>query len=374
MAQSLMDMADSITSQNKVNPVTQDFDESKSAAARTNAIIQQDSPLMQSAATAGTQAAAKRGLANSSIGIQSAQQAVINSAAPIATADAQLYGQNSLANLAAKNSAASTNAQLGVQAGTTAMTLGSQEKQTADTLANDAAKFAVTSGQTQQQIDAQKQQFATSAAQAQQQIDAQKEQFAQSLGLQAKDLDLRRDTLTTQQQQFLDSLNLQQKQLDQQQSQFSQSLSANQANFGAELSQKDQQFKASQAQQLVMQNADNATKLTIEQMDAAWRKDLQNSTNLTNSWSQMMQNIQAIQNNANLDAATKKTLIDNNLQSFNAFASFWKKTSGVDVSDLLAFGTGGSTTSAQPAPGTTRGVQPLPLTDYNGTTYTGGGA
>jgi hypothetical protein len=57
----------------------------------------------------------------------------------------------------------------------------------------------------------------------------------------------------------------------------------------------------------------------------------------------MMQSINNVQTNPNMDEATKRTLIQNNIDAFQSYTNFWKKVSGsVDVSDLLNFGTSGA--------------------------------
>lgn len=60
----------------------------QSVAGQLQAITSQDSPLMQLARTEGNQQAQQRGLLNSSLGIQSAQDAVLRNALPVAQADA----------------------------------------------------------------------------------------------------------------------------------------------------------------------------------------------------------------------------------------------------------------------------------------------
>lgn len=58
---------------------------------------------MQQAATSGNQQAASRGLLNSSMGIQAAQNAMIANAAPIAQTDANLIQNNQQWNAGAQN-------------------------------------------------------------------------------------------------------------------------------------------------------------------------------------------------------------------------------------------------------------------------------
>jgi hypothetical protein len=61
-------------------------------------ILNKGGALMQQAATTGNQQAAARGLLNSSMGIQAAQQAVLGQAVPIAQADASAINQTNQFN------------------------------------------------------------------------------------------------------------------------------------------------------------------------------------------------------------------------------------------------------------------------------------
>lgn len=265
------------------------YDEANSVENRTARIAASGSPLMQRAETLGAQAAAKRGLTNSSIGIESIGNSIMAAAVPIATADAGLATQT----------------------------------QNVNTQVQAAASM--------QGVD---------IAQKMRELETQREQFAQSLGMTAKDLDLRRDTLTQQQQQFLQSLDVQKQQLTQQESQFGRSLSANQQNFQAELAQRD-----------TLAKLDADTRMKLGQMDTDSRMAIQGSVNIGNAWNQMMANIQAIQNNPNLEEPAKKTLIENNMQAFRSFSAFWQKLQNgqVDNSDLLNFAVATAPTAA-PAP------------------------
>ncbi|TFH85275.1 DUF4214 domain-containing protein [Billgrantia azerbaijanica] len=74
-------------------------------------ILAEDSPLMQRAANQGTQQAARRGLLNSSMAAGAAQGAMIDRALPIASQDAQTYSRQALANQDATNRFALTNNQ-----------------------------------------------------------------------------------------------------------------------------------------------------------------------------------------------------------------------------------------------------------------------
>jgi hypothetical protein len=75
-----------------------------------NTVLNKGGALMQTAATQGNQGAASRGLLNSSMGIQAAQQAVIGAAGQIASADANALNQGSQFNAQQQNAISLDNA------------------------------------------------------------------------------------------------------------------------------------------------------------------------------------------------------------------------------------------------------------------------
>lgn len=380
MASLFQNALTALADKNKVNPVPQDFEEDKGVAGRVNALTQSSSPLMQTAQTQAKQATARRGLMNSSIGVQAGQQAVINTAMPIAQADAGLYQQQRLANQNAQNTAGLTNAQNAIAAGTRGAEMDMNQGQFNATqaltremfasddafrkaqLAQQNAQFGVTSGQSQQQIDAQKAQFTQNLALQQQQLDAQREQFAQQLGLNTQELGLKRDQLSQQQQQFLADLDQRQAQLTEQGRQFDASRQDNLGMFDRELAQKAEQFGLSQAQAIKLAEMDVANKIKLAEIEAGFKNEIQSSANIANAWGTVMQGIAQIQGNPELDENTKATLINNNLDSFKAFSAFWNKSTGIDVSDLLNFGVAapGSGESGAGTGGGTSGPAPNP--------------
>lgn len=293
----LLDTAKKLAQENTVTADQAPFDEAQSTEARVNRIASSGSPLVENATTQGTQIAAKRGLVNTSLAAGAAQKAVLEAATPIAQTDASLSAQTSLANLAARNAAKSQTAQQGATLGGQAMGLQNSNEQQAKALEQQQSQFNVNAGQNQQQIN------------------AQIEQFRQSLQQRASEF----GTTAAQQQQ----------QIDNQVAQFA----------------RDQQ-----------------TKLTLAQLDADTRMKIANlqvstqgNENLSQAWGTLMNTISSIQNNANLEEGAKRTLIQNNLDSFASFAAFWGKTSGVDVSELLDFGIAFANAPA-PAPGAGAGA------------------
>jgi hypothetical protein len=315
-----------LAADNKVDPYTTEFNEATGVEGRVNRITSSGSPLMQAAMTRAKQDANRRGLMNSSMAAGAGQMAVINSALPIAQADAGFYQQQTLANQDARN------------------TIG---------LAN--AQNAIATGTRGAEMDMNAQQFGVTSGQAQQQIDAQREQFAQQLGLSTQELGLKRDQLTQAQQQFLADLDLRQSQLTEQSRQFDSGQAANISMFDRELAQKAEQFGLSQQQAITLAQMDVESKIKLAGIEAEFKNEIQSSANISNAWGTVMQGIAQIQGNPELDEATKATLINNNLDSFKAFSAFWNKSTGIDVSDLLNFGAVSAAPETRPQTPTTPG-------------------
>lgn len=397
---SLMEQAQELTARNRIEPVTQEFDESRGVAGRVASLTSQDSPLMQQARTRGLQTAASRGLTNSSLAAQAAQEAVIGAATPIASADAGLYQQQSLTNQTARNTANTNNAQIGATLGGQALGLensnqqqtraleqsesqfgrslaeqtaqrtqqqqqfeagqtltremfGSDEAFRQAQLAQQQQQFAAGQTLTREQMAQQGSQFAQNLAQQQQQIDTQISQFAQQFGLDAQGLQLQRDQLSQQDRQFLDNLTMQRDQIAQQQRQFDVNAGQNQqqinnqaSQFGQSLAeqaaqrvQQQRQFEQQQAFQAAQAGMDRENQVKLAEMDSAWRNEVSSNETISQAWQQMSVNITNIQNNYQLDDAAKRTQIQNQMDSFAGYAAFWKKVTGgtADVSDLLNF-------------------------------------
>lgn len=91
---------------NKGNLVTP---EAVTAQQELAGILNKGGPLMQQAANAGNAQAASRGLLNSSMGIQAAQNAMIQNAAPIAQSDAAAKNNAAFQNANTLNSAETQN-------------------------------------------------------------------------------------------------------------------------------------------------------------------------------------------------------------------------------------------------------------------------
>lgn len=114
----------------------------ETVAGNLQSVLAQSSPLMTQARTQGLEQANARGLANSSIGIESAQQAVTAAALPIAQQDAQTALSLAQTNQASENQALANNAsaqnQYGLQqiAGQQSLDLASVQNNAQVQLAN----------------------------------------------------------------------------------------------------------------------------------------------------------------------------------------------------------------------------------------------
>lgn len=129
MAATIADDFDQLAAANKIAPTIGTFDESKGVAGRVNTLTSSGSPLFETARTKAAQASAKRGLTNSTLGVQAGEQAVIETATPIASADASLYQQQQLTNQNAQNNASLVNANNAIQTGVQGRSLFEQARQ-----------------------------------------------------------------------------------------------------------------------------------------------------------------------------------------------------------------------------------------------------
>lgn len=143
---------------------TWDVDDKQTVAGQVKGLIDANSPLMQQAETAGLQYANKRGLMNSSLGAQAAQESVLRAATPIAAADASTNANAGQFNANAANSVTAANAAAANRA--SEFNTGAQntgflaDQQQENTQANlnlqsslDAAKSATLQGYTQSNMD-----------------------------------------------------------------------------------------------------------------------------------------------------------------------------------------------------------------------------
>lgn len=363
-APSYFDQAKAIGDSAQVQAVTGTFDESKGAAGRVNQITDYGGPLMTAARTRSRQASVRSGLQNTSTAAQAGEQAVIETATPIATADAQLYQNQQLANQTAQNNAALASANIRAQTGIAGMNLGENARQfdtglswdkdkTGMSLMEQKRQFDATLGLQGRQLDQNQTQFDATMGLEKDKLGINQSQFQQTLGLEGQklsmadqqfkaNLDLQRENLAAQREQFaqklgLDTAQLQlsRDQLGQQDRQFLAELDQR----DAQLAQQESQFVRDQQNKVTLANLDATNRENLIKIEAGYKTEIAGNENISRAWGTMMDSINQIQNNPELDQSAKSTLISNTQAAFQSFANFWKKVSGgtADVSDLLAF-------------------------------------
>ena len=84
-------------------PTTRQVSADETVSGQMNKILASNSPLLQRAKTRAAQAANKRGLLNSSMGVQAGEEAVLSTAMPMAQQDASTYSNQGLVNQGAQN-------------------------------------------------------------------------------------------------------------------------------------------------------------------------------------------------------------------------------------------------------------------------------
>lgn len=343
----------SLSDSSQAQAVTGTFDEAKGVAGRTNEITSYGGPLMTAARTRAKQKMAGSGLQNTSLAGQAGEQAVIDTAIPIASADANLYQQQQLANQNAQNQVGISNAQNRAQIGVAGLNLGENSRQFNTNLVEQRRQFDQTLGLEGKKLTQQDAQFQQDLQLQRDNLSAQREQFAQKLGLDTAQLQLNRDQLSQQDRQFLADLDQKDKQLKQQEDQFG----------------RDQQTKVTLA------NLDVSSREKLAQLAESNKADIAGNENISRAWGTMMDSINQIQNNPDLEAGAKSIMIENVKNGFQSFTNFWKKVSGgtTDVSDLLSFGPvtnvgGGGGAGDQPTGGTdTNGDGRVDWRDANST-------
>lgn len=293
------DQTDQLNSQVQTNPDTEQFDESKGVAGRVDSLTRAGGSLFDAATARANAASVGSGLLNSTQGVQAGQQAVIDTALPIANADAGLYQQQKLANQAATNTSRESNANRTTNIGLTGINLGANESQFGRSLAETAAARTQAGDLAKAQLTESGRQFDVGSGQ-------QAQQFGQQL-----------------------------------------TETARQANQAADIQ------RSAQANQLTIASMDASSRLALANVEATYKSAIASNQNISQAWGTMQDEISRIQNNPDLDPGTKATLIQNNINAFGQFANFWQKATGgsIDVTDLLNFQqTQGNYPAPAPAP------------------------
>lgn len=343
------------------------WNEDMSSAGRLNSMLSSGSPLMQTAALQGRQMAARAGLMNSTMGSEAAQKAMIESATPFATTDAQLFQQQQLANMQEAN-----------KWNTLDLDRMQQDKQYASQNALAYDQLQVEAKQRAAEMGLNWAGMQASERMELMKLSQQESQFsrgqAQEMTLAGMEFDLQDRRLSQDDKQFLQTLDLQRSELDAQINQFEQKIGLDREQMSQQdrqyydglvlerdkLEQQAEQFEAdwenrfsfeklAQDNRIDLTKIDADTKKEIANIEAEYRKDIAANENISQAWGLMVSEIGKINANPDMDDAAKRTNIQNMLNQFSSFTTFWKKTSGgdMDVSDLLQFGmTGGAPTTA----------------------------
>lgn len=173
--------------------------------------------------------------------------------------------------------------------------------------------------------------------------------------------------------QFDTSAGLESRKTDINEAQFGQTIGEQQRQFdqsaGLErekMVQQAGQYEAGLANQRTLAQMDADNRLALAGIEADYKNEIAGNENISQAWGTMMQSVSQIQNNPDLNSATKKTLIENTLEGFRSFAGFWNGISNVDVGDLLSFGqttpvnTGDTEARADPPQTPAGGYVPAP--------------
>ena len=270
------------------NPVAFTADPNNSVASNVERLISKGSPLLQQAETRAKQAAARKGLLNSSMAVSAGQSALYDAATPIATADAQIQATAANNTAAAANQAALTNAQLktGISQSNTAA-INTQTQQNLGILAQKELQASQITGQK----ELQQMQSDTSLTIADKQANTQKYLADQQNQMQLQLQNIQSSTTlsvadkqTQTQKLIADNENLVRAQLQQIQANTSLSIADKQALTQTTIAtnenalrlqlqqiQSDTQLSAADKQtqaQIAISAADNVTKQAIAQLQS----------------------------------------------------------------------------------------------------------
>lgn len=355
-----------------VNAKTKDWtiDPTKTSAGLLSEYLNPDSPLMVQARAEAMRTANKRGLINSSLAASAGESAMIDKATPLATNDANLYGQSGQFNANAFNTAELNNSGLGTnvnvknaeainQAQAQAKGAQTQVSITNAGLGTDVSKF--NSAQTQQN-----QQFNASAANTAALTTAQLTNQTSIANMQAA------ANLQLQQIQSSTSMSIAEKQIASQQlitnlnnasaltlaniqKDTTLTVAEKQAATQTAIATSDQanRIQVARIQEQLQRDitaADGVNKLALQNIQTNTSKDLayiqanyqtliQTSASLSDSYKSTLAGIAGILADASVDAKGKANVINGLMGNFKVMATAIGSINGVDVSKLLDFGT-----------------------------------
>ena len=249
---------------------------------RTDSIIAADSPLMQRAAAKANETANSRGLINSSMAVGSAQNAVLDAAAPMAAADAASYNDIAKGNQDATNSFLQYNAnneqQVNVMNADTANTMSQANAQAANAMATQQAANELQTSLAN-----------ADTANKTSQINAQ---AANDIATQQAANELQASLANTQYQN-----------------------------------------------QLVFDQLDQANKVQLASIEAAYKNEMQANVTASSLFSDTMNALSIIQKDTTMNAETKQRNIDQMVQMLDAGLNMAGTIANLNLGGALDFGT-----------------------------------
>lgn len=339
------------------NPVTRSVNApTETVSGQLNTLLSgPESPYITRARARADETSNARGLLNSSIGAGAGEAAAIDAALPIASADANIYGNVSGANMAAQNTALALNAgesnttARGNAAASNALigqeVAGEQQRETLGTQTEAQSRLQAEQGAQTRETQAAggeiQSQLATqqaAAAQAQSRVQGE---IQQGLITSQEQADARLKELTGQIQSGLSAQESQQAsalstqqagqqtQLQQQQIEGQKQL----AQMSADLQTQLQQLRGDQAQQLAG-------------IESQWRTLIQASAGASSLYQNTLHDMAAIMADTNTSTEQKQAGIDKMTQGLQNGLTIIGGIANLDLAGLLDFGT----TGAQPAP------------------------
>jgi len=316
-------------------------------AGQVQSIINQDSPLMQSAQTKALQESNQRGLVNSSMGVQAGRQAVINSALPIAMQDAQTNANAATANAGATNQARQFGAGAQLQADT------ANQQDTSQTNRFNAAN-AQQSYMQGAQFQQDEQMFNLDAAQKNL---MQTSQYAQDVKMFGEDAALRQALQSNDYaQQIAVQANEFASQKAMQTSQFLQAEKMVGREEAFRLATQSSQFMQDKAMFTLDENLkkflvgadiesrkaialmDNDVKIQLASIQADYQTLNQTSASATTMFASTLSEIGKVVQDENMDGTAKATAINGYMGWLKNGMNLVSSINGVDTSGLLDFG------------------------------------
>lgn len=299
-------------------------DQNQTVQGQIRGIIDENSPLMQQAATASRQQMAQRGIVNSSMAVQAGQGAVYQAAMPIATADANTFATAARQNAAQRTNMSQFNAQNQTQNAQFNAGQLQQNNQFNAQTATQSSQFNAGEANLQNRFNAQNQ---TQNAQ----FNAGQQQQGSQFNAQSANAMSQFNTGETNLQNRYNAGQLQQN------NQFNAQMATQNSQFNTQARNDMTQFNISTEAALLKQSMDADTRVSLANIEANYQTLMQSTQAAGSLYSQMLTNISNIQNNQNMDAASKNAAIEAQYAYLENGMNLVAGMNNIDISDLLQF-------------------------------------